>query len=236
MKCAYSGYTDKGGRKNNEDAFLCTESERGYLFLVADGLGGHGKGEIASALVVQELQRQFAEKEQFDIEAAIRDANRLLLQKQEELGVKMKTTVTAAVVTPKGTTLAHVGDSRIYAFRKKEIVFQTEDHSAAWLALTIEKSITDVRQCEERNVLTRALGVSEDITISVTELENGEYDRLLLCSDGFWEYVLEPEMADAVRSFQSPEKWLEAMRKLLQQRIPGENDNNTAVAVIKRRG
>ena len=236
MKCTYDGYTDVGGRTNNEDAFLCAESESGYLFIVADGLGGHGKGEIASSLVVQELQRQFNENETFAAEAAIRDANLLLLQKQEESGVKMKTTVTAAYVTPLITTLAHAGDSRIYAFREEELVFQTEDHSAAWLALAIEKSITDVRQCEERNVLTRALGISEDITIAVTKLENSEYDRLLLCSDGFWEYVLEQEMTGTMRKFQSPKGWIKKMRKLLQQRVSGENDNNTAVAVFQRRG
>lgn len=235
MRYVYQAYTDKGGRTNNEDKFALGKSKNGYLFLVADGLGGYGKGEIASGLVCEEIFRQFNIKAEFDLNQAILHANYLLIEKQKELGIKMKTTLVAAWVRKKTTVLVHVGDSRIYAFGKSGIIFQTEDHSAAQLSLRVQESDTDVRRMEERNILTRALGMSEEVELEQQELENFKYDRLLLCSDGFWEYVFENEMIDSRRKWQSPRAWLNKMQYILRSKIHCDNDNNTAIAVMKRR-
>lgn len=235
MRYVYQGYTDKGGRAENEDIYACGKSTHGYLFLVADGLGGCGKGEIASGLVCREILRQFKNETEFDLIHAIFDANALLLAKQKELGIKMKTTLAAAWIREGTTLLVHVGDSRIYAFDQFRIVFQTEDHSAAWLSIQAESSKADVRNMEDRNVLTRALGMGEEVQLEQQEIKNTQYERLLLCSDGFWEFVMENEMLELRKRLQSPGRWLNELRLVLKSRIGSDNDNNTAIAVMKRR-
>lgn len=235
MRYVYQGYSDKGGRTENEDCYVCAKTKHGYLFLVADGLGGCGKGEIASMLVCEEILRQFNTVEKFDINQAVIEANSLLLAKQKELGIKMKTTLVAAWIRKDTTVFAHVGDSRIYAFNRSGIIFQTEDHSAARLSLQARLVKADVRNIEDRNVLIRALGMSDEVQIEQQELRNSQYESLLLCSDGFWEFVLEKEMTDSRKKWQSPRKWIDKMRLVLQSRISNDNDNNTAIAVIKRR-
>ena len=235
MRYVYQGYSDKGGRIENEDCYVCAKTKHGYLFLVADGLGGCGKGEIASMLVCEEILRQFNTVEKFDINQAVIDANSLLLARQKEFGTKMKTTLVAAWIRKDITLFVHVGDSRIYAFNRSGIIFQTEDHSAAWISRQASLVKEDVRNMEDRNVLTRALGMSDEIQIEQQKLKNSQYESFLLCSDGFWEFVLEKEMVESRKKWQTPRKWLDKMRLVLQSRISNDNDNNTAIAVMKRR-
>ena len=235
MRYVYQGYSDKGGRTDNEDTCTWGKSAHGFLFLLADGLGGCGKGEIASSLVCEEILRQFNKETEFDLKQAIIDANSLLLEKQKELGIKMKTTLVATWIRKDTTLFAHVGDSRIYAFDRNGIVFQTEDHSAAQLSQSMREKKNDVRSMEDRNVLTRALGMSDEVQLEQKVLDNSQYERLLLCSDGFWEFVLEREMIESRKRWQSPSNWLNEMRLVLQSRTSGDNDNNTAIVVMKRR-
>ncbi len=234
MKISYAEYTDVGGRGNNEDALSVTVADHGHLFLVADGLGGHDNGEEASGLAVEEIKRIFTESgAAFDPEKAIISANELILNKQKEEGSSMKTTITLAWVKEKMTVFAHVGDSRIYAFDKNSIVYQSPDHSVSYLAVKMgEISLAEIRNHRDRNKLTRALGVSEDVSVHISTLNNSDYMGLLLCSDGLWEYVYEDEMVELLQSNDSPKAWIEEMRKLHAKRVDGKHDNNTAVAVI----
>ncbi len=234
LKVLYADYTDVGGRGNNEDALAVAVADHGHLFLVADGLGGHDNGEEASKLAVDEIKRIFLESGQaFDPEKAILSANELILKKQKEEGSSMKTTVTLAWVREKMTVFAHVGDSRIYAFDKNGIVYQSPDHSVSYLAFKMgEISLGEIRSHRDRNKLTRALGVSEDISVHTSTLDNSDYMGILMCSDGLWEYVYEDEMTALLQSASSPKEWIEEMRKLHAKRVDGKHDNNTAVAVI----
>jgi len=235
MRCTYASYSDIGGRKNNEDSFAEVKSGRGYLFVVADGLGGHGKGELASGIAIKDLKRHFCSKKPFDLKEAIQEANRHILEEQNNIGIKMKTTISVVWIEKEKTHFAHVGDSRTYAFLEQGIVYQSVDHSVSQMAVAAgEITLSEIRNHEDRNRLTRALGVSEVLSIDMSELPNEQYDRLLLCSDGFWEYVLEEEMCKTRKHFQTPKAWLKRMRKILRKRIPEKNDNNTAIAVIKR--
>lgn len=235
MKLTYADYSDVGGRKNNEDSYAVAFAEHGYLFLVADGLGGHDNGEEASQIAVDEIKSRFlAEGEGFNPEAAIYSANLKILQKQAEEGSKMKTTITLAWVGKGVTRFAHVGDSRIYAFNKEGIVYQSPDHSVSQMAVAVgEITAAEIRHHVDRNKLTRALGVDADIKSHSYQLPNSDYEGLLLCSDGFWEYVLEDEMCALFGSSSSPAQWLEAMRGLVSARVPANNDNNTAVVAFK---
>lgn len=236
MECIFDSYTDVGGRDNNEDSLYIGETDNEWLFVVADGLGGHASGEIASAIAAEKLKEHFSISDsEFDLEEAIRAANREILHKQLESGKKMKTTVAVAWIKNEKTTFAHVGDSRIYAFLNSAIVFQSIDHSASQMAVSIgEIKPAEIRNHNDRNILTRALGVTENIRIDKTVFDTSAFDSLLICSDGFWEYVLEGEMCKHRSTSKNPDVWLYKMREEMTGRIPEYNDNNTAIAVIKR--
>lgn len=230
----YDSYSDIGGRSNNEDSFYFGTSHNGILIVVADGLGGHENGEMASSLAIKEIKnRFFSTSIVFELEDAILSANNKILELQKKTNKKMKTTVTAAWIGRYATKFANVGDSRTYAFLKDEMIFQSLDHSASQMAVSIgEIETSEIRHHADRNILTRALGVSNELKIDVVEVDNSKYDSLLLCSDGFWEYVYEDEMIGHKICSQSSSIWLLKMRNELTKRIPQNNDNNTAIVYM----
>lgn len=233
MNAPIDSYTNIGGRPDNEDSCQVCKSSNGILLIVADGLGGHDCGEIASTLAVETLAMSF-QKEKFDLESSIQLANKKIMEKQNEMGLKMKTTISAAWISYDATTFAHVGDSRIYAFLFDKIVFQSMDHSLSQMAVLVgEITAGQIRNHPDRNILTRALGVTESVKIDVSRLNNGEYDSLLLCTDGFWEYVYEKEMIQYKLSSKQPDEWINKMREVLTKRISSNNDNHTAIAMLK---
>lgn len=236
MNFASDSYTAVGGRTNNEDALLCCTKKDCHLFAVADGLGGHDSGELASELVINEMRLLFEDNpSSFDMEQSILSANRKILQLQEETGLKMKTTIVAAYVADKMVYVTNVGDSRIYAFKDDKIIYQSIDHSASQMAVTIgEITPEQIRNHEDRNVLTRALGVSDNLKVDCIGFKVDEFDALLLCSDGFWEYVLEEDMVKTLLTSKNPDVWLYKMREVLCSNTPPNNDNNTAITVMKR--
>ena len=231
----FSSYSSIGGRENNEDACSAEDFADGCLFIVADGLGGCDCGEVASNLAVQTIRSYYqANAEESDIEEAVNLANSRIIDAQDDGKKKMKTTVTVAQVAKDRVTLAHVGDSRIYAFQNGQIVYQSIDHSASQMAVLVGKITPDqIRHHEDRNILTRALGVSYDLKVDITSLGVWEYDALLLCSDGFWEYITEDEMCKCLQQARSPEQWLEAMRRIADAAAPHNRDNNTAVVMMR---
>lgn len=237
MKCLVDYYSDVGGRSNNEDSCFVDMGERGLLLIVADGLGGHDMGEVASAMAVNCIRDDFFGDEDFDIVSSIARANAIILEKQRETGLKMKTTLSIAWVKSFRTVLAHVGDSRIYAFKEDSILFQSADHSSSGVAAAAGDITLDmIRSHPDRNILTRAIGGNENVRADITELNTADFDSLLICSDGFWEYVLEKEMIAEKNSCDSPDKWIEKMRSILRTRVPKNHDNNTCVALMKTTG
>ena len=236
MNCTYACYTNVGGRENNEDAVLAVESRGRYLFAVADGLGGHECGEVASNIAVTELKRQFNDASTpFDPVLAVNAANMAILREQAQTGKKMKTTVVLAYVEGDRTVLAHVGDSRGYLMSDNRIVFRTLDHSASQLAVTMgEITPAQIRHHIDRNVLLRALGAVENLKVDVTEIPTEDIDTILLCTDGFWEFVLEEDMLETLEKSSKPAKWLNKMKAIHDGRVPEKHDNHTAAAVFLR--
>lgn len=229
----FAFYSDVGGRANNEDSYLSKKISNGYLFIVADGLGGHDDGEMASYSAVNSIKEYLVNNDTGSVSEAICFANNKVIEMQAKHSSKMKTTIALAYVTDSKTVIAHVGDSRVYAFKNGRIIHQTIDHSASQLAVSVgEIQPEDIRNHEDRNVLLRALGASDNVKVEVSEIQNGEYDALLLCSDGFWEYVLESEMEYELSSSKSADKWLYKMRAIQLNRAPERCDNNTAIAVM----
>lgn len=236
MTFIHDSYTAVGGRKNNEDALIISQRDPALLYVVADGLGGHDSGELASEIAVNEIKEIFdSDPKSFDPISAIQSANAKILQEQINTGLKMKTTIVLAYINNDQIVFAHVGDSRAYAFKDKSIMYQSVDHSASQMAVSIGEITADqIRNHEDRNVLTRALGVSENIKVDVVSVPCSQVDAMILCTDGFWEYVYEEDMLKTLSSSKNPDVWLYKMREVLCKNISVGNDNNTAITIMKR--
>ena len=229
-----ASYTDVGGRPENEDSTRQARMGEDRLCLVvADGLGGHGGGAQASAAAADTICREWGG------DAGSEALKRLVRMGHEAVTAiqtpqcAMKSTVVALEIDGSRAAWAHVGDSRLYHFMDGKLIFQTKDHSASQIAVYMgEITVDQIRFHEDRNRVLRALG--QDGTPAVeameAELPPGKH-AFLLCSDGFWEYVLEDEMAADLAAAADPPDWLSRMRSRLTARAPGDNDNNTAAAV-----
>jgi len=191
-------------RKDNEDAFSARQ-ELG-LYIVADGMGGHVAGEVASRLAVEVIESFVRDTHDADanqtwpfpydpalsldgnrLKAAFRLANRRLAKAMEtDESLKGMATTAAAVLADKGTpVVAHVGDSRVYLFRGGELRQVTQDHS--WVNEQVRAGVmsdADARRHPWRNVVTRALSGGDDPDVDVIEVALEGGDRLLICSDG----------------------------------------------------
>ncbi len=229
-----STYTDIGGRARNEDTVrYVTRGEDGLCLVLADGLGGHGGGEQASAAAAECICEHWdGSADPEALKSLVLEANRRVLSIQTSR-CAMKTTVTVLTLAGKRAVWAHAGDSRLYCFQDRRLVFQTRDHSAAQLGVLLGDITTDqIRFHEDRSRVLRALGQDEELVVETgeRELAAGGY-AFLLCSDGFWEYVLEREMEEDLAQAADPGQWLARMRRRLDGRTPADNDNNTAAAV-----
>lgn len=229
-----ASYSDTGGRTGNEDTVrYVRQGDDRLCLVVADGLGGHGGGEQASSAAAETICGGW--QGQADAQALsdlILAAHRRVLSIQTPQ-CAMKTTAAVLTLEPHRAVWAHAGDSRLYRFQDGALVFQTRDHSAAQIGVMLGQITPDqIRFHPDRNRVLRALGQDTELTVETAEciLPPGRY-AFLLCSDGFWEYVLEDEMEFDLRAAASPEEWLEKMRERLSRRVPDNNDNNTAAAV-----
>lgn len=229
-----ASYTDVGGRPANEDTVRLSTREGGRLCaLVADGLGGHGGGAQASAAAAEVICSAWdGRADPAALTEWTRQANRKVLSLQTRQ-CAMKTTLVLLALEPGKAAWAHVGDSRLYHFVDGRLAFQTRDHSVAQIGVMLgEITLDEIRFHEDRSRVLRALGQDEDLNVEAAEqpLAPGRH-AFLLCSDGFWEYVLEPEMEATLARASDPEDWIARMRVYLKDRIPADNDNNTAAAV-----
>lgn len=218
-------------RSANEDSFLLADD----LAAVADGMGGHNAGEVASALTVDVLSTTAGHRSLADLVLAVHRANRSITEQaadDESLRGMGTTVCVVGVVDEDGEHLAvlNVGDSRVYLFADGELSRLTEDHSLVE-TLVREGRITpdeaDVHP--QRNVLTRALGVEALVVVDAWLLTPCEGDRLLLCSDGLYNDLSESEVAAILDEGDDAE--VAARRLTAEADAAGGRDNVTAVVV-----
>jgi len=200
------------------------------LILVADGMGGHSSGEVASGMAVDVITRVYYEDKgdpQAALKKAFREANREIHKAAEKDESKsgMGTTCTALVLQDGTAISAHVGDSRLYLVREGAIYLMTEDHSAVMEMvkaglITLEQA----RHHPDKNVILRAMGSHADVEVTTWQepfpVRAG--DRFLLCSDGLYDLVEDDEIKQAVESAE-PQSACENLISLAKQR--GGHDN-----------
>lgn len=243
-----SAATDTGGRPDNEDAVLKVALEMSgvgdagthpaYLVAVADGMGGHQRGEVASQLAIETLGRMVAEDPGADtallLKQAFRRANDVIHQNGRGTGDGsiIGTTLVAAVIRGKYATIANIGDSRAYLVRANQLTQITRDHSLV-ADQVAEGSMTsdEARQSPHRNIITHALGHRQKLDPklpSIFEIILLPEDRLILCSDGFHDVVQDSDMVAVVLEHDPPG----AVGALIDlAKTLGTTDNVTAAVV-----
>ncbi|MFM7719014.1 MAG: Stp1/IreP family PP2C-type Ser/Thr phosphatase [Actinomycetota bacterium] len=183
MRIEVGAATDVGRvRDGNEDAFLVREG----LFVVADGMGGHLGGEVASSLALEVVERMSERGEGTLAERAL-EANRAVHERSllDRTVAGMGTTLTALEVDGARARIAHVGDSRAYRLRDGNLEPLTEDHTLVRdLVRSGEIAPEEERTHPHRNVLRRVLGTERDVEVDEGEVDLRAGDRYLLCSDG----------------------------------------------------
>jgi protein phosphatase len=214
-------------RDNNEDAVLSA----GHLLVVADGMGGHRAGEVASQAAVSLIQAAYTGLSVDELQAGVRAASRSIWDRANSSPdlEGMGTTVCAAGLTAQGHLgVVHVGDSRVYLWRDGALEQLTRDHSVT-AELVARGELTDAEVVDHplRGCLTRALGVAPEVEVSsaVHELTTG--DRLLLCSDGLFSELADSDIAAAMASNADTDSAVSALVKLAQAR--GSGDDITVV-------
>lgn len=236
---SYAGITSEGGRAVNEDSIGTLEQNGGYFFALADGLGGHGRGDAASQAVVKEAVRAYAESSDFT--ACFQRAQDALLREQEALNAKdeMKTTLVCLEIKDGKAIWGHVGDSRLYLFDRSKLSKQTLDHSVPQMLVAIgEIESKGIRRHEDRNRLLRVLGIPWDRPKYeiADEIELGGDRTFLLCSDGFWEWIVERDMEKTLKNADTPDAWLKVMEtRILKNGRGAKMDNYSAIAVFARK-
>lgn len=241
MQFATAIRSSTGGRdKNQDDAdHFAVEGIEGWV--LADGLGGHRGGGLASSLATEALLETCAERAEVSgkaIAASAQAAQRRIHTRQRRAPRygRMRTTFVLLLADPdRGTACwGHAGDSRLYHFRDGEIVHRTTDHSVVQaLVAAGELDPQEQRDHDASHRILRALGDADDANPDVLDASVAVRpgDAFLLCSDGFWEGVTEAQMLDARTGAATPDEWIDVMSEPLDP-ADEEQDNFTAVAVF----
>ena len=247
-----SGISDVGLKREGNEDFFSTDDATG-LYIVADGMGGHLAGEVASRIAVEMINKSLLkwvgegtpEEELFGnpdtsltakgnyILSSIRLANRVVyeLALENEQYHGMGTTAVVLSVSPTLVIAANVGDSRIYMLRNGHIERLSKDHTI--VAEQVEMGIMSADEAENsplKHVLTRNLGSAEHVDPDIFELEPSENDRYILCSDGLTDLVADDEIQALAEEEHEPEKLCHRFVELVIQR--GAHDNTTVVSVF----
>lgn len=239
MKVTYCSITNKGDRTNNEDSIASAEWKDDFCFALADGLGGHEKGEAASKLVTDTAIELFKKEgfNEFFLREAFEIGQERLLAKQAEEMMEgdMKTTFVVLGINNREVNWGHIGDSRLYYFNGKRIVKRTYDHSVPQMLVNIgEIEEKDIRSHPDRSMVLKVMGMDwehpfYEIAEPVPALLGQSF---LLCTDGFWENIEDEEMEICLKKAKSVYEWIEYMEEIVVKK--GENkdmDNYSAIGV-----
>ena len=221
-------------RELNEDSYYAPGEGENFC-CVADGMGGHQAGEVASALAVELFAQKMREtkfKPHDRLRRAVNAANLAIYDKAMENPsmAGMGTTITALLIEDGEAHIAHVGDSRCYLLRNKSLMQVTSDHTLVE-ELLLQGAITlnEAKNHPNRNVITRALGTELAVKTDILRIRMQPGDVFLLCSDGLSGYVEDKEMQEILNSRMKRENKVAA---LVEQAIDGGGHDNITVLMV----
>lgn len=236
--------SERGGRNYNEDACGHWHSERHLCCVLADGAGGHGGGDIASRLAVQELISRFSQAPSSNgvaLGSMLRQTNDALIDQRVPGTARqdMHSTAVCLVIdfVAHVAHWAHAGDSRLYWLRGGRVMARTRDHSLVQ-ALVDSGMLTEqeMQTHPKRSELRSALGIAAD-QLEVSSADGGDLvqagDVFLLCTDGLWEYVADPALERLLATAATPRAWLDALSAEVMQAAShkASHDNFSALVV-----
>ncbi|MEN9868503.1 MAG: hypothetical protein RL748_4093 [Pseudomonadota bacterium] len=239
--------TALGHRPSNQDALGCATQDGLMCFVMSDGTGGHSGGEVAARLVVEAILAQFMREASFGARAlrSYIDCAIVKVAQNKKLSEKrraMSATVATLVIDQinRCALWAHLGDTRVYMFRHNRLLHMTSDHSLAQRFVDAGYSRAEqIRTHPQRSVLYAAIGAEGDtfpeVTREAVDLIDG--DAFLICTDGFWEWIVETQMEQALSQAQSSEEWLEKMNQIAAGNVlvsGKQRDNFSAYTVLLR--
>lgn len=239
-----AGLSDVGMvRELNEDNWYWGQiSDSFSLYAVADGMGGHDSGEIASELAVETLfsssRSRISDVNSGDQEAlggllrsSFEEANRMVVTTGMEQESNMGTTLCAILVSDNhDVVIGNVGDSRIYLLRDGELRQLSQDHSlVAFLVQLGELSEEEARDHPSGNILVRSIGSTLDVEVDIFHLKSQSGDRLLLCSDGLWGEIPDDELASLLINNENPGEACSVLIEVANGN--GGRDNSTLIVV-----
>lgn len=228
-------------RQINQDSMFVSKNSAFPLFIVADGMGGHKAGEVASEMAVSIITTSLSsrlmdddvivniEKEILD---SIKKANRELLNHSQVIEDcnGMGTTITLGYIKDAKLYVGHVGDSRAYIIRNEELKQITDDHSLVnELLKNGDISIEEAMKHPQKNVITRAVGTNEDICIDINSFELKENDIILFCSDGLTNMIEEHELKDLFIGIEDLQEACDSAVSLAKDK--GGRDNITVIGI-----
>lgn len=237
MKLDIYPYTNKGSRDHNEDSYGIKSANGRHIAVLCDGLGGHNCGEVASENAVNGLIKglsiiQSLQKDH--VMTVLRTVNNAILKMQESKPELrgMRTTAVGCIAAGTEMHYFNVGDSRFYYFSNGSLSNMSKDHSVSQMSVDLgEMSFDEIRFDNNRNRLIKVLGEKDtaDVGTVYTPIKCRPGDAFLLCSDGFWEYVLEDEMEIDLSKAKNSKEWIESMLVRLLLKRTGNNDNFTVI-------
>ncbi len=240
MKYVYQ--SDKGKvRKLNEDAVAVFPRDNALLAVVADGMGGHQAGDVASKLTIEHVEKLWSELneplENLNLEDwltnSIKKVNNVVYEKAQSDGScqGMGTTIVVAICTAQEFVIGHIGDSRAYLFNQSTWKQVTNDHSLVGeLVRTGQLSEEDAQVHPKRNVILKALGTELDLKPDIFQSEWNDFERLLICSDGLTNKITDEELHHIIMQTED-DKLSQTLINLANER--GGEDNIT-LAIINQ--
>ena len=243
MSLRHAAKSDIGLRRlNNQDSFLVKLAptprqwlDRGHIFILADGMGAHVAGEVASRLAVETITKSYLGRLEEPLSQALVQAmydahDAIRAKSREEAYREMGTTCEALLLTPQGFLVAHVGDSRVYRLRKNILDQMTFDHSLVWEICSVTNSSVDMPPSNiPRNQITRSLGPTDKLLVDLEgplPIEVG--DTFFMCSDGLSGQVNDNEIGQILAVF-PPDLAMETLVNMANLR--GGPDNITMVVI-----
>lgn len=234
---AWHGMTDTGMvRPRNEDSFSSVSLGKWSLYVVADGMGGHDAGEVASRIAVETVCREIEEhvKQNEDplrlIEHVVQQANSDVKKEGAHRGSNMGTTLSLALVADNTAYIANVGDSRVYWMENGSITQITQDHSlVAKLVAMGKMTKEEARNHPKSNLLYRTIGTDENIKVDTFRVELKKGGNLMLCTDGLWGEVSDEKIHQTVFSGKDARTASEELVRMANAH--GGKDNITAIVV-----